>query len=158
MMINWCPKDKIGLANEEVVAGACERCGTAVEKREKEQWMLAITKYAERLDKDLETVDYLPQIKLAQKNWIGKSEGAEIEFKITSEVPSDIPREDLWESVKVFTTRPDTIFGATYLVLAPEHPLVKEFVDKSSNKDEIWRYNSQAWHTEWESRECCAGI
>ena len=82
MAINWCPKDKIGLANEEVVGGCCERCGTPVQKREKEQWMLAITKYADRLDKDLDTVDYLPQIKLAQRNWIGRSEGAEIEFEI----------------------------------------------------------------------------
>src|SRR3989344_840965 len=81
--INWCPSCKIGLANEEVVAGACERCGTPAEKREKEQWMLAITKYADRLDKDLDDVDYLPQIKLGQRNWIGKSEGAEIEFEIS---------------------------------------------------------------------------
>ncbi len=108
--INWCPKDKIGLANEEVVGGNCERCGTPVEKREKEQWMLAITKYAERLDKDLDTVDYLPHIKLAQKNWIGKSEGAEIEFAI----------KGLEKKIKVFTTRPDTIFGATFLAIAPE--------------------------------------
>src|SRR5581483_9491405 len=78
--INWCPKDKIGLANEEVVNGRCERCGTPVEKREKEQWILAITKYAERLDKDLDSVDYLPQIKTQQRNWIGRSEGAEIKF------------------------------------------------------------------------------
>src|SRR3990167_3268732 len=82
MAINWCPQDKIGLANEEVVGGACERCGTPVEKREKEQWILAITKYADRLDRDLDTVDYLPHIKLAQRNWIGRSEGAEIDFKI----------------------------------------------------------------------------
>ena len=110
MDINWCPKDKIGLANEEVINGACERCGTRVEKREKEQWMLAITKYAERLDKDLDMVDYLPQIKLAQRNWIGKSEGAEIEFKVV--------RQGL--TIEVFTTRPDTIFGATFLAVAPE--------------------------------------
>ncbi len=109
MLINWCPKDKTGLANEEVVNGACERCGTPVEKREKEQWMLAITKYAERLDKDLDEVDYLPQIKLAQRNWIGKSEGAEIEFTIDGSS----------EKIKVFTTRPDTIFGATFLAVAP---------------------------------------
>ncbi len=88
--INWCPSCKIGLANEEVVGGACERCGTPVEKKEKEQWMLGITKYAERLDKDLDTVDYLPHIKLAQRNWIGKSEGAEIEFKIKNLTP-DLP-------------------------------------------------------------------
>lgn len=108
--INWCPKDKIGLANEEVVNGCCERCGTTVEKREKEQWMLAITKYADRLDKDLDDVDYLPQIKLAQRNWIGRSEGAEIDFEI---VGSN-------KKIKVFTTRPDTIFGATFLAVAPE--------------------------------------
>src|SRR3989338_736210 len=124
MPINWCPKDKIGLANEEVVAGCCERCGTPVEKREKEQWMLAITKYAERLEKDLDTVDYLPQIKLGQRNWIGRSEGAEIEFKITSEITRDFTSE----KIKVFTTRPDTIFGATYLVLSPEHPLLSKTV------------------------------
>ncbi len=108
--INWCPKDKIGLANEEVVNGCCERCGTTVEKREKEQWMLAITKYADRLDKDLDDVDYLPQIKLAQRNWIGRSEGVEIDFEI---VGSN-------KKIKVFTTRPDTIFGATFLAVAPE--------------------------------------
>jgi leucyl-tRNA synthetase len=129
MTINWCPKDKTGLANEEVVGGACERCGTPVEKREKEQWMLAITKYAERLDKDLDEVDYLPQIKLAQRNWIGKSEGAEIDFKITG-----------GEVVKVFTTRPDTIFGATYVVLAPEHKLVQKLKSQISNWAEVENY------------------
>jgi len=100
-VINWCPKDKIGLANEEVVAGCCERCGTAVERREKEQWMLAITKYADKLDKDLDTVDYLPQIKLQQKNWIGRSEGAEIGFKFSV--------SSFQSEVTVFTTRPETI-------------------------------------------------
>src|SRR3989338_8890576 len=266
MEINWCPSCKIGLANEEVIAGACERCGTAVEKREKEQWMLAITKYADRLDKDLDTVDYLPQIKLAQRNWIGRSEGAEIEFKIKNLAP-DLPptpsqgrgalpgyittnakeykelyekalemrknstqaEKILWEalkankkkyhfrrkhiiieiegdvhdyqkerdaertnrlealgytvlefrneevlenlgdvikkiskkleplpdsplssgegwggvglnSVKVFTTRPDTIFGATYLVLAPEHELISKLKSTISNWDEVLRY------------------
>ncbi len=112
MTINWCPKDKIGLANEEVVDGCCERCGTAVEKREKDQWMLAITKYADRLDKDLDTVDYLEKIKIQQRNWIGKSEGVEIDFKI-----SGVQHPD---TVKVFTTRPDTIFGVTFLAIAPE--------------------------------------
>ncbi|MFA5778347.1 MAG: class I tRNA ligase family protein [Candidatus Paceibacterota bacterium] len=126
--INWCPKDKTGLANEEVVGGVCERCGTPVEKREKEQWMLAITKYAEKLDKDLDTVDYLPQIKLAQRNWIGKSEGAEIEFLVGKKI------------VKVFTTRPDTILGATYLVLAPEHELVQKLKDKIKNWNEVEKY------------------
>ncbi|MEX2029011.1 MAG: class I tRNA ligase family protein [Candidatus Paceibacterota bacterium] len=143
MEINWCPKDKIGLANEEVVGGACERCGTAVEKREKEQWMLAITKYADRLDKDLDTVDYLPQIKLAQRNWIGKSEGAEVEFHLTSN-PSPYQGEGGQrpsEVIKVFTTRPDTIFGATYLVLAPESPLLSKCLfDKAENKAEALQY------------------
>jgi len=127
--INWCPKDKIGLANEEVVGGNCERCGSPVEKREKEQWMLGITKYADRLDKDLDTVDYLPQIKLSQRNWIGRSEGAEIDFKISGNI-----------SVKVFTTRSDTIFGATYLVLAPEHELVQKLKAKIANWNEIEKY------------------
>lgn len=118
-MINWCPKDKTGLANEEVIGGACERCGTPVEKREKEQWMIAITKYAERLLSDLDTVDYLPKIKKQQQDWIGKSEGAEIAFTVqTAGRPSPS------ETITVFTTRPDTLFGVTYLVLAPEHPLV----------------------------------
>lgn len=114
MAINWCPKCKIGLANEEVVGGHCERCGGPVEKREKEQWMIAITKYADRLLEDLETVNYLPKIKKQQQEWIGRSEGAEIDFIV------DGGRE----KVTVFTTRPDTIFGVTYLALAPEHPLV----------------------------------
>ena len=114
--INWCLSCKTGLANEEVVNGQCERCGGDTEKREKEQWMLSITKYADRLDKDLDTVDYLPQIKLAQRNWIGRSEGAEIEFKIVS------PRQSLGGggSIKVFTTRPDTIFGVTFIAVSPE--------------------------------------
>ncbi len=104
--INWCPKDKTGLANEEVIGGCCERCGTKVEKREKEQWMLAITKYAERLDKDLDDVDYLPQIKLAQRNWIGKSEGAEIEFKIKHNPSLTLP-EGEGEMPRFFTTNPE---------------------------------------------------
>lgn len=149
--INWCPKDKIGLANEEVVGGCCERCGTKVEKREKEQWMLAITKYAERLDKDLDDVDYLPQIKLAQRNWIGKSEGAEIDFSIISSNFSSLrpsqstgrdPRELKIErnSAKIFTTRPDTIFGATYVVLAPEHDLVFKLKTQITNWSEVEKY------------------
>ena len=139
MNINWCPKDKTGLANEEVVNGACERCGTQVEKREKEQWMLAITKYADRLDKDLDDVNYLEKIKIQQRNWIGKSEGAEIDFKITSEGPTFV------SNVKVFTTRPDTIFGATYLVLAPEHPLLmsRTVLDMVENRAEVEKYLKQ---------------
>ncbi len=129
--INWCPKDKIGLANEEVVDGKCERCGAEVEKREKEQWMLAITKYADRLDKDLDEVNFLEKIKIQQRNWIGRSEGVEISFKV-SKATFDII---------VFTTRPDTIFGATYLVLAPEHPLMSKMpFDMLENKKEVLEY------------------
>lgn len=128
--INWCPKDKIGLANEEVVDGCCERCGTPVEKREKEQWMLAITKYAQRLYDDLDTVDYIERAKVQQRNWIGPSEGAKIGFPLAG---SD-------KKITVFTTRPDTLFGATYLVLAPEHPLVAELAAGADNKKEIEDY------------------
>ncbi len=141
MNINWCPKDKIGLANEEVVNGCCERCGTPVEQREKEQWMLVITKYAERLDKDLDTVDYLPHIKLQQRNWIGRSEGAEVEFLISNF--KFLNGED--SKIIVFTTRPETIFGAGFLALAPEHPWVTLAVDDKhigilDNREEIKKY------------------
>ena len=118
MAINWCPKDLCGLANEEVVAGNCERCGTPVEKKLKSQWMIAITKYADRLLADLDTVDYLPKIRKQQEEWIGRSEGAEIDFAVDGSS----------EKITVFTTRPDTIFGVTYVVLAPEHPLVASIV------------------------------
>ena len=148
MNINWCPKDKIGLANEEVVDGKCERCGTPVEKREKEQWMLRITKYADRLDKDLETVDFPERVKLQQKNWIGKSVGAEIDFLLDFKKDPKLnenrgPNGEK-ASIKVFTTRPDTIFGATYVVLAPEHPWVTLAIDANHdvllNKEEIKKY------------------
>ncbi|MDP2789189.1 MAG: class I tRNA ligase family protein [bacterium] len=126
MAINWCPKDKIGLANEEVIDGKCERCGTEVEKRDKEQWMLGITKYAERLDKDLDTVDYLPQIKLAQRNWIGKSEGAVIKFVGEK------------ESIEIFTTRPETIFGATFVVVAgKEDKFTGRYLTNPATKEKI---------------------
>lgn len=118
MAINWCPKDLCGLANEEVIAGKCERCGTPVEKKLKSQWMIAITKYADRLLADLDTVNYLPKIKKQQEEWIGRSEGAEIDFVV----------EGSSEKITVFTTRPDTVFGVTYVVLAPEHPLVSSIV------------------------------
>jgi leucyl-tRNA synthetase len=131
--INWCPKDKIGLANEEVVNGCCERCGTPVEKREKEQWMLAITKYADRLDKDLDDVDYLEKIKIQQRNWIGKSDGAEIDFKIKNSA----------ETIKVFTTRTDTLMGATYVVLAPEHELVDQLKNQIQNLSEVDNYKKE---------------
>ncbi len=133
MLINWCPKDKIGLANEEVLDGLCERCGTPVEKRLKEQWMLAITKYAQRLYDDLDTVSYLDAIKTQQRNWIGPSDGAEIPFSLSN-----------GESVTVFTTRPDTLFGATYLVLAPEHSLLSTLITQVSNEKEILAYVAQA--------------
>jgi leucyl-tRNA synthetase len=128
--INWCPKCKIGLANEEVVGGSCERCDTPVVKKEKEQWMLAITKYAERLDSDLDKVNYLEKIKIQQRNWIGKSEGSEIEF----------PIKDNQIKIKVFTTRADTIFGSTYVVVAPEHELVSSLKTQISNWNEVEKY------------------
>ncbi len=137
MAINWCPKDLIGLANEEVIDGCCERCGTPVEKREKEQWMLAITKYADRLDKDLDKTEFLEKIKVQQRNWIGRSEGAEIGFKIQD--------TRYKKEITVFTTRPDTLYGVTYIVLAPEHPLVSELLDHEScilNRDEARSYIS----------------
>ncbi|MBL7045104.1 MAG: leucine--tRNA ligase [Parcubacteria group bacterium] len=148
--INWCLSCKIGLANEEVVDGHCERCGGETEKRQKEQWMLAITKYADRLDKDLDDVNYLEPIKIQQRNWIGKSEGAELDFAIapqgrTSFVASSSPRNDLFpQSIKVFTTRADTIFGATYMVLAPEHALVQELKTQITNFDEVEKYIEDA--------------
>lgn len=132
-LINWCPKDKIGLANEEVIDGCCERCGTPVEKREKEQWMLAITKYAQRLYDDLDTVDYIERAKVQQKNWIGPSEGAEIDFDTTA-----------GEKIKIFTTRPDTLLGATYMVLAPEHAQLQTLLAKAENKDEVLTYAQAA--------------
>lgn len=146
--INWCPKDKIGLANEEVVNGKCDRCGSLVEKRIKEQWILRITKYAERLEKDLDGLDYWEKIKLQQKNWIGKSEGAEIDFLLDfkKDPQANENRGPNGEkaSIKVFTTRPDTIFGATYLVLAPEHLWVSLATDENhnvlENKEEVKAY------------------
>ncbi len=125
MAINWCPKDLCGLANEEVIAGKCERCGTTVEKKMKSQWMIAITKYADRLLSDLDSVNYLPKIKKQQEEWIGRSEGAEIDFRISHSEQSEESPSGI---ITVFTTRPDTIFGVTYVVLAPEHPLVASIV------------------------------
>jgi len=148
-VINWCPKDKTGLANEEVVGGKCERCGTAVEQKKKEQWMLKITAYADKLLDGLKDVDYLPEIKAQQENWIGRSEGAEIDFKLAPSViasmrsnPSHsvIPAEAGIQGITVFTTRPDTIFGATYLVLAPEHGIVAKSLELIVNKGEVEKY------------------
>jgi leucyl-tRNA synthetase len=121
--INWCPTCKIGLSNEEAQGGVCERCGDEVEKREKDQWMMRITKYADRLINELSDVDYLDKIKTQQINWIGKSEGAAVFFAIHN--------HDKKEAgiVEVFTTRPDTLFGSTYLVLSPEHPIISSWID-----------------------------
>ena len=128
--VNWCPKDKTVLANEQVVGGKCERCGTEVEQKNMKQWMLKITDYAERLLAGLEKLNWNEEIKEAQRNWIGKSEGAEIEFSL----------KDLKEKIKVFTTRPDTLFGATYMVLAPEHPLISNLKSLISNFKEVEEY------------------
>jgi len=130
MLINWCPKCKTGLANEEVIDGCCERCGEKVEKKEKEQWMLAITKYADRLEKDLDDVNYLEKIKTQQKNWIGKSEGAEITFKLSN----------IDKNISVFTTRPDTLFGLSYVVIAPESEIVQQLKSNIKNWQEVEAY------------------
>lgn len=134
-LINWCPNDKTGLANEEVVNGNCERCGAKVEKKELRQWYLRITEYAEKLLQGLETLPEWPErVKLEQANWIGKSVGEEIDFSLSG----------LDQKVKVFTTRPDTIFGATYLVLAPEHQLIEELSANISNIEEVRAYVAEA--------------
>ena len=132
--VNWCPSCKVGLANEEVVNGTCERCGSQTEHKLRNQWMLKITEYADRLIDDLAEVNYLDSIKAQQINWIGRSYGAEIDFKI----------EGTDESLRVFTTRPDTIYGATYMVIAPEHPIVDKLKDKIENYDEIQAYKDLA--------------
>lgn len=128
-VVNWCPKDQTVLANEQVIDGKCERCDSNVEKRELEQWYLKITQYADRLIDDLSNLDWPESIKEAQRNWIGRSEGAEIDFSI---VGSDA-------AITVFTTRPDTLFGATYIVLAPEHPLVSQLHVENSDEVEVYR-------------------
>jgi leucyl-tRNA synthetase len=135
--INWCRSCKTGLANEEVVNGACERCGEQVIKKDLMQWMLRITNYAERLLNDLQKLDWPDSVKNLQANWIGRSEGAEIKFKIIS------ARDGQEFEIKVFTTRPDTLFGATYMVLAPEHPLVQQ-ISASDQQSEIESYQLDA--------------
>lgn len=134
MPINWCPACKVGLANEEVVNGGCERCGHEVVTKVKNQWMLKITAYAERLINDLDLVDYIDRVKTQQRNWIGRSEGAEVSFQIV----------DTDEVLKVFTTRPDTLFGATYMVISPEHPVIDKLGDLIANMDEIRDYQEEA--------------
>lgn len=134
MDINWCTSCKVGLANEEVVQGECERCGSPVVRKEKDQWMLKITEYAERLINDLDLVDYIDRVKLQQKNWIGKSSGAQIKFPVTGTS----------EELEVYTTRPDTIYGATYMVIAPEHPLIAEHAEKITNLEAVVSYKEEA--------------
>ncbi len=134
MPINFCTGCKVGLANEEVVNGVCERCGSEVVQKEKSQWMLKITEYAQRLIDDLEDLDYIERVKVQQTNWIGRSEGAEVDFKI----------KDTDDKIRVYTTRPDTLFGATYMVLAPEHPYVEKYKDIIENYDEVEAYKLEA--------------
>ena len=134
MPINFCTGCKVGLANEEVVNGVCERCGSPVVQKEKSEWMLKITDYAQKLIDDLDDVDFLEKIKVQQKNWIGRSEGAEVNFKIS----------DMDKNLTVYTTRPDTLFGATYMVISPEHPILKELENKIENLDEVKEYQKQA--------------
>ena len=132
--INFCTSCKVGLANEEVVDGKCERCGGKIIQKEKSQWMLKITDYAERLINDLDNVNYLEKIKIQQKNWIGRSEGAEVKFGIKGSK----------KQLEVYTTRPDTLFGVTYMVVAPEHKIIEELKDKIKNISEIEKYKNEA--------------
>lgn len=136
MAINWCPNCKVGLANEEVVNGCCERCGAQVVRKDKEQWMVAITKYADRLIDDLDDLDFLERVKAQQVNWIGRSEGAELDFGLTLRDGTALKEKKL----TVFTTRPDTAFGVTYMVLAPEHPYVAELMALFENQEQIQDY------------------
>ncbi len=133
MPVNWCTSCKCVLANEEVVDGVCERCGSPVVRKEKSQWMLKITEYAQRLIDDLDGLDFIERVKTQQKNWIGRSTGAEVDFQTTA-----------GDTLRIFTTRPDTLFGATYMVLAPEHPYVKQWQDKLANWDEVQAYVDEA--------------
>ncbi|MCI9073907.1 MAG: leucine--tRNA ligase [Lachnospiraceae bacterium] len=134
MPINWCTSCKVGLANEEVVNGVCERCNSPVVRKVKSQWMLKITEYADRLIQDLDNVDYVERVKVSQKNWIGKSQGAEVDFSITGK----------GDKLRVYTTRPDTLFGATYMVVSPEHPLIDKYREEIGNYEELCAYREQA--------------
>ena len=133
MSVNWCTSCKCVLANEEVVNGVCERCGSEVVHKTKSQWMLAITKYAQRLIDDLEDVDYIERVKIQQRNWIGRSTGAEVDFKTTE-----------GDTLTVYTTRPDTLFGATYMVISPEHPMIEQWADKLNNIEDVRAYREEA--------------
>ncbi|MGN0428488.1 MAG: leucine--tRNA ligase [Acetatifactor sp.] len=134
MPINWCTSCKVGLANEEVVNGVCERCGSEVVRKVKSQWMLKITEYADKLIQGLDDVDYIERVKVSQKNWIGKSTGAEVDFTLTGKE----------ETLRIYTTRPDTLFGVTYMVVSPEHPMIEKYKDEIKNYDELVAYREQA--------------
>ena len=133
MAVNWCTSCKCVLANEEVVNGVCERCGSEVVRREKSQWMLAITKYAQRLIDDLDDVDYIERVKVQQKNWIGRSTGCEVDFAT-----------DAGDTLRVYTTRPDTLFGATYMVISPEHPYIEKWQKLIKNMEQVADYKDKA--------------
>ncbi|MDR3085026.1 MAG: leucine--tRNA ligase, partial [Christensenellaceae bacterium] len=134
MPINWCTSCKVGLANEEVVGGVCERCGGEVVRRVKSQWMLRITDYAQKLLDGLDEVDFIDKVKAQQRNWIGRSEGAEVDFAL----------DGLPAKLRVYTTRPDTLFGATYMVVSPEHGLIDEYESRIENIDEVRAYQREA--------------
>ena len=133
MNVNWCTSCKCVLANEEVVNGVCERCGSEVVHKVKSQWMLKITEYADRLINDLDLVNYPDRVKAQQKNWIGRSKGAEVDFTTTT-----------GDTLTIYTTRADTLYGATYMVISPEHPMIEKWADKMSNMDEIKKYQEAA--------------
>ena len=134
MPINWCTSCKCGLANEEVVDGVCERCGSEVVRKVKSQWMLKITEYADKLIDDLDMVDYIDRVKVSQKNWIGRSNGAEVDFQIKGKE----------EKLRIYTTRCDTLFGVTYMVVSPEHPYLDKYKDEIKNWDEVIAYREMA--------------
>ena len=133
MSVNWCPSCKVVLANEEATGGVCERCGAPTTQKTKSQWMLAITKYAQRLIDDLDDLDFIERVAIQQKNWIGRSEGADVRFETTA---GDV--------LEVYTTRPDTLFGATYMVIAPEHPLIEKWAPHITNMDALLQYRTDA--------------
>ena len=133
MNVNWCTSCKCVLANEEVVNGVCERCGSEVVHKVKSQWMLKITEYADRLINDLDLVNYPDRVKAQQKNWICRSNGAEVDFTTTT-----------GDTLTIYTTRADTLYGATYMVISPEHPMIEKWADKISNMDEIKKYQEAA--------------
>lgn len=134
MPINWCTSCKVGLANEEVVNGVCERCGSEVVRKVKSQWMLKITEYADKLIEGLDSVDYVEKVKVSQKNWIGKSEGAEVDFIVKGKE----------EKLRIYTTRPDTLFGVTYMVVSPEHPMIEKYKEDIKNWNAVVEYKEMA--------------